>query len=169
MSKITYGVEKFEVADIDEATGLPTAFADIGKVYKDTASMQEDDPTITEHYSELNDDPELILKQKGNTTLKLSLMEFTISTFEEYFGGTVVVDAFTGTATWHKPRSMPNVEKAFRITTQEGSVLTLNRGYVMPKFILAPKRNEISLVELTIRVLNPKVTDVSPMTFQRPN
>ena len=48
----TLGLETIEVGDIAIDGGVSSDFAPLGVTYRDTAELTQEDPDITEHYSE---------------------------------------------------------------------------------------------------------------------
>jgi hypothetical protein len=86
---------------------MGTTLAALGVTYKDTAEITQDDPVITEHNSEENDEPEETIATKGKTTVKWSIIDATPATLVKVLGGTV-----TGTApdeVWNAPATATDI------------------------------------------------------------
>jgi hypothetical protein len=163
MSKVAFGVTSVKMGDIDPATGLPTALTDVGDIYRDTATMTEADGEVTNHFAERKTDPVVTIEEPGEETLQFSLMDISADNLVKYLGGTVT-EVLDQPDVWNKPDGVVTIEKAFEITTDDGTIVTINRGRVRAKRNLTPTRNGIFLLEVTVRILAPKVDGVPAVT-----
>ena len=167
MAKVAFGLEKIEKGNIDPVTGLPTGLLDVGDIYRDTASMETADGETTDHFAELKQSPVITITEMGTQTLRFQLMDTSAAKLLEYMGGTVTEVAGEPDV-WNAPRDIVAIEKAFVITTKDGTVFTIHRGKVVGKLIVNPTRKDVSLLDVMIRVLNPNVDALAPITVADP-
>lgn len=155
-----------EAGGIDGVTGLPTAMADVGNVYKDTANMVESDGQETTHYAELKSDPVVVVDEAGEEMIEFSLMDTSATNLESWCGGTVTT---VGTDdTWNKPTTVPNIEKSLRITTEDSTVVTIHRAKIKGKRVLSPTKKGIFLIEVKAKILTPVVDGVPAVSVADP-
>jgi len=166
MSKVSYGLDKVEVAAIDGVTGLPDTWEDVGKIYRETITLETADGEKTEHFSELDQNPILVIQEQGAMTLNMSLMDTSPANLVKYLGGTVTgVDP---NEVWNKPNDIVDIEFAWRITFKDGTKTTFNRGKTTGKYGGDFNRKGIQLLQLMISPLQPKVDGVPVMTVGNP-
>lgn len=164
MEVFSYGLQSVKVSPIDAVTGLSTALVDIGKIYRDTAEFTQDDPEQFEHFSELDDNPIVSKTRKGVKNISLRLMDTSADNLVKYLGGTVTTVAATPDK-WNEPNDTPEIELAFEFEMEDGAKVGVNRGRISGKLIPDPKRSGFTVLELMIKVLQPKVNGV-PATFK---
>lgn len=164
MTQKAYGVASIEMGDINAGTGLGENYADVGDVYKGTAIVEEAEPTSNDHYAELKRDPVITVVENGNETIKFDLMDAGADTLVTLLGGTAT-DVMGVADKWNKPASHVNVEKAFRITTDDGTIFEYNRVKVMAHRVLQPTRDGVFLTKVMGRVLTPLVDGVPAVTI----
>ena len=164
MSKFAFGIASIQKGDIDPVTGLPSNLADVGDVVKDSGMMETADGETTEHYSEFSEDPVLVQDQKGVTEFRFELFDTRAETLEEYMGGTIVSAAGAANK-WNAPDNAPNIEKAFEITTDDGTVITINRAKVKAKLRMSATKKGVTVLEVVARALKPKIDGVKSIVF----
>lgn len=146
-----------DIADIPVGGGVPDAedFVSIGVTYRDEATLSEDDPTETEHYSNENDDPEESDIASGKRKLSFALIDYTPATLVKYMGGAVVSGA------WEAPAQKSKIEKAFRIRSKNGQYIILPRVSFIGKidYKLAP--SGIAKVMVSGTVMTPAAAGVA--------
>jgi hypothetical protein len=155
------GLAGIDMADIPVGGGVPldAAWTSVGVTYRDEASLTEEDPTVTEHFSNENDDPEESDMASGKRTLAFTLIDFTPATLVKFVGGET---SGTGdTLAWNAPAQKAKIEKAFRLRSKNGHYITLPRVSFTSKldYNLAP--SGIAKVLITGTVMSPGDTDVS--------
>lgn len=149
----TLGLLKIEISAIAGDGGLGTAFATIGKTYKDTADLQGADPEVFEHHSEESDDPEEIVVTKGKVTVKWSIFDSDPDTLVKALGGTS-----TGTAPnkiWSAPDLATNIEQSIKITPKAGKIISIVRAKLVAKINYKLSKNGIFMVDITATILTP--------------
>ena len=159
---LSYGVASVEMGDINAGTGLGENYADIGKVYKDTAKLITADANVTEHFSERDKDPVIVVVEDGAMELELSIMDMGADNIVKYLGGTVTDNA-GGKNVWNKPRAHVNIEQAFKFTTDDGTIYEFLRCKVIGKLESEFTRKGTAVVKLMLKVLTPLVAAVPPL------
>lgn len=157
----TLGVSSIEMGDIGVDGSMSTQLATVGKTYRDTAEITQADPEIIEHFSEESDEPEEIDEIKGATTIKWSVMDCDPDTLVKVLGGTVtgVGDA----KKWEAPDSSQLIEKSVKVTPRKGLAISFPRVKISSKINYRLSRNGIFLVEITGRVLKPRLSSLASM------
>jgi hypothetical protein len=149
------GLLGIDIADIPVGGGVPLVggWGSIGVTYRDEATLAEDDPTETEHFSNENDDPEESDITSGKRKLTFALIDFDPDTLVKFMGGTA-----TGTGSakvWNAPAQKSKIEKAFRLKSKNGYYITFPRVSFSAKldYKLAP--SGIAKVIVTGTVMTP--------------
>ena len=153
------GLLGIEMADIPVGGGVPAEldWESIGVTYRDEATLTEDDPTITEHFSNENDDPEESDMAAGKRTLGFTLIDMTPAKLVKFMGGTATGDPVV----WNAPAQKSKIEKAFRLKSKNGQYLTFPRVSYTAKldYNLAP--SGIAKVIVSGTVMTPAAEGVS--------
>ena len=171
MSKYRYGVKALKVSDIDPETGLPLAGTtkEIQEdIYRDSFDLVEEEGTTTDHYSEMNPDPEITFEETGKTMANLQLMDTSVETVALFKGGEVVTDAGSGTKTWSKPASQVNIEKYIELEHQDGYKTIIPRAKVTGVLNMQIRRNGIGLLNLKFTAQRPKVAGLNTIDIVEP-
>lgn len=113
-SLITLGLSQIEVGVASTAGTMPTSMTKIGKTYKDTCKMTQENPDVTEHYEEGKAAPEVRKKSRKIPKFYFSLMDCDVQALADYVGGTV-----NGTK-WEYDGTEPVPNRAIRIKTEQG-------------------------------------------------
>lgn len=165
MPVYSYGIKSIKSSEIAAATGLPVELTDVGEVYEESADFTQEDPTTTDHMSEFKDDPIITIQRKGMKQVVFSLMDTAAANLVEWLGGTVteVVDE---PDQWEEPSVTPQIFKAMEFEFEDGSIYGIRRGKVSAKLIPSPTRAGITLLEVTVRPLQPLVEDLKS-TYKR--
>jgi hypothetical protein len=157
------GLAGIDFADIPVDGGMPlaAAFEPIGVTYRDEATLSEDDPTETEHYSNENDDPEESDMATGKKKLVFALIDWDPDNVVKYLQGTVtgVGDA----KVWNAPLSKVKFEKAVRLRSKNGQYMIFPRisFYAKLDYKLAP--SGIAKIVVSGTVLVPTLVDTPPL------
>ncbi len=170
MSKYRYGLVSLKISDIDPATGLAAAGTEKelkDDVYRDTFDVTEEDGTTTDHFSEMNVDPEISFNEDGAMNLMMEVMDTSVDNLALLKGGEVVVDV-EGKRIWSKPKANIQIEKHIEIETQDGYKMIIPRGKVMATINNKVRRNGIGLIKVKIRPLNPLVDGLAAFDMVEP-
>ncbi len=90
MATLNIALLKLEVGDIESDGGVATSFAALGRTFKDTASITQEDAETFEFECEEEDEPiASVLVKKGVTTIKWELVDWDASVLQKLFGGSV--------------------------------------------------------------------------------
>jgi hypothetical protein len=135
-----------------------SAYTDLGDVYQESATLKDDDPTITEHKSETSSKV-IVLSEPGSTNITLSLMDPDLELLAKYFGGTITGSA--GSRKWTRPRQLPTKDWAIRILAAEGLTVQCPNVKITPKFEITYSSKGIMLVPMTIKCQDSLTFDES--------
>jgi len=121
------GLAGIEMADIPVDGGVPAEldWESIGVTYRDEATLAEDDPTETEHFSNENDDPEESDITAGKRKLTFALIDFDPEALVKFIGGTAT--GVGAAMVWNSPSQKAKIEKAFRLKSKNGYYITFPR------------------------------------------
>ncbi len=153
MAHYSSGITEIAIGAIAGDGGAGTTLASVGDIYEGTAEFVQDDNETTEHYSEIADDPFLVVTKKGKMTVKFSIVDVTPATLVLFLGGTAA-----GTApaeTWASPATLPNIEQTVRITTREGFVILIARAKIVGKINWNLGRTEVAKIDVEATILTP--------------
>lgn len=165
MAKKIYGLASLKMGGINSTTGLPENLADVGDVFKNSCLFGEEDGQVTEHRSEFSQFPIVKVNELGTTTLQFRLMDMEADEIVALKGGTVTAGDSSPNV-YNSPSDIVNIEKSFEITTDDGTVITINRGDVMAKVNSALSKQGLTTLDVVVTVLQPNVgTDVPPYTI----
>lgn len=89
---VTLGLSMIEVGEASTEGVMPTEMAKIGKTYKDTCKINQDEAERTEHYEEGNSTPVVIIKSKKVPKINFSIMDPDPTMLATYVGGRVTND-----------------------------------------------------------------------------
>ena len=157
----TLGLEKIEVGPIATDGSMSINLAVLGKTYRDTAEITQEDPEVIEHFSEESDEPEEVDEIKGATTIRWSIMDCDPDTLVQVLGGAAV--GIGADRKWEAPASSVLIEKSVKITPRKGLPVSFPRVKISAKVNYRLARNGIFLVEIIGRVLQPTKIDEASM------
>jgi hypothetical protein len=146
---ITVGLAKVEVGDVAADGDAGASLSALGLTYQDTCKVAQEDPTITEHYAEEEDDPQVTTSKLGKTTVSWSLMNPSAEAMVKVFGGTAT------DGSWEAPEKNPVVEQTVRLTPEQGWIFLFPRVRLTAKINGDFSKKGIVLVEITGTVLKP--------------
>ncbi len=157
------GLAGIDMADVPVGGGVPADgdFVSVGVTYRDEANLTEEDPTLTEHFSNENDDPEESDMASGKRTLAFTLIDFDPDTLVKFIGGTA-----TGSApnkVWNAPAQKSKIEKSFRLRSKNGQYITFPRVSFISKldYNLAP--SGIAKIMISGTVMAPAGTGIAAL------
>jgi hypothetical protein len=144
--------------------GMGTTLAAIGKTYRDSAELIQDDPEITDIECEEDDDPVETIEKLGGRTLRFSIMDYQPATLVKVLGGAV-----TGAGTaispyvWNAPTTSPNIEQSIEIVSKSGVKFEIPGAKIMAKINVRLVKNGVALVDIQAKVLTPTKADTAPI------
>lgn len=168
MEILSFGIARFDIADIDPVTGLALAGTQesIGDIFKDSCDMTSSDPSSTEVFAEQGITPRAVFTVPGGDSLKLSLMSTAADSLVKVLGGTKTT--LTGVDTWHKPSGAVLIEKYVEIETIDGTIIKMPRTSLVGKPNFQFRRQGILLVDVIMTPLEPKVGGLSSLSITNP-
>lgn len=166
MAKVwTLGLSKIEIGAIAGDGGMGSTLAVLGNTYQDTANITVEDPQVTEHYAEEEEDPQVIIERAGKTTLNFSIMDADYTVLQSLLGGTI-----TGTGAtekWNAPAKLPNIEKSIKVTPEQGHVINIVRAKISAKYQGGIGKTGIMLLQVTATVMTPTKAAEPKMSFSK--
>lgn len=171
MTKYRYGITAFEVSDINPTTGLATGTPKDLKedIFRDSFDLIEEDGVTTDIFSEMDDNPKISFNEKGVTNLTVQIMDTSVDTLALLLGGTVVSSGTPVVRTWNEPAAAQNIEKNIKITTVDGYIVTVYRGKISAKKNFQLRRNNIWLIDVSIKPLTPLVPGLPSLDIVEPS
>lgn len=159
---ITIGLSKIEIGEIASDGGMGEPLEQIGYTAEGTATIETEDPEVTEFFVEEIETPIYQSSRMGRTTISFALASPDLAQCQKVFGG----EAPTGTGgdlTWNYPSGTVVLEKSIKITPKEGIVFEIPRGRISAKFAGSFGRADTLKVEVSVSVLQPKKAGTPPM------
>lgn len=167
MSKYSYGITKFEVGDIAVADGTLENEVDLTNViYKDTITVDEPEPSETNHYVEGKRFPVVSIDQAGLTKVMASLFGATPTQKVALMGGEVTT--LTTVDTYNAPSDNVAIEKYLKITLKSGHILQYPRVKVSGRHTGEISEKGVLLAPVKFTVLEPNFVALKPMILTDP-
>lgn len=137
--------------------GTAPTFAKIGKVYEDTGTMEETDPTKKEHREEGSPYPFLVTSKKGVKSIKANIVLEDIASMVDFFGGTITTVGTGETAkkTWTEPSSQVVIRKAIKCFPDGGYPIIYPTADIVATQKRDLKVDGLHVIQLTITPLCP--------------
>lgn len=111
---ITLGLSKVEVGEAALDGTMPVSMEKIGKVYKGTCRITQDESDVMEHFEEGRAAPEVRKKTKKVPRFEFALMDADAQMMADYIGGTVTALA------WGYDGTEVVANKSIRLVSEQG-------------------------------------------------
>lgn len=159
MASITYGVgcKNIKTGPIAVDGGMGTALTSVGKLYKNTVSIIDEDGTVTKHYAEGDRYPFLAVLEAGGTPVKFTLTDISPANLTIWLGGAV------SDSTWKAPNASFSLEQSFSADTLFGITIKIARLFMHCKVTWNLTRTEIAKLEVTGEVMTPDKEGEAPI------
>lgn len=161
MGQVTNGVDKIEVGALGANGTMGTSLAVLGYTNIDSASLAEEDPTITDFKVEELDTPIYSSEVPGKKTLTFQIADPDLNTYVAVFGGTI-----TGSGAnqqWEAPDQKLRKEVSIKITPKVGYVISIPRAVMRGKFNGQLSKNSLQMIDIVADVLQPEDANTPPM------
>ena len=147
----TYGLQMVKTGAVvaDGTFPLDAAMTELCKTHKNSCEFTEDDPTITEEFSDQQDDPIHTFLEKGGKTIKFSTFDYTPATLIKLKGGTVLNDE------WSEPVTQTEIVQAMQLVLNSGNSFKFPKVRIIAKFNAKLVKNGLALLEVTVKPLSP--------------
>jgi hypothetical protein len=158
----TYGVgcKNIKVGNLAADGGISTSLADIGKLYKQTVSLVEEDGQVTRHFAEGQRFPFLNVVDAAGVILKFTLTDISAAILAKWLGGTAA------TNTWTSATDSFSVEQSVTADTLFGVTIEVVRCFLYGKITWNMNRTEIAKIEVTGEIMQPDKTGSAPLTIK---
>lgn len=144
----TYGLKKVSSGAVVEDGTMPPVLEELCKTLRDSCEFIEEDPQITEEFSDQEDDAEEIFIVKGGKSIKFSSFDYSPEALVKLKGGTIV------DGQWAEPAVMPEIYLAIELLTNTDLPLCFPKCRVFAKFNTKLVKNGLALLEVTLRPLS---------------
>lgn len=162
MAKYGIGLKDLKIGAQAANGGMGTSLVSVGKVYKETASIIDEDGTVTKHFAENDRYPFLTVYEAAGTTIKFTLTDIAPDKLKEFFGGEVEDAA----KAWKSPMASFSCERSLSLETVMGLTVDVPNAFIYAKLNWNLGQKEIAKVEVTAEVQAPKVASESPMIIR---
>lgn len=162
MAKYGVGLKDLKMGPQAADGGMGTNLVSVGKVYKETASIIDEDGTVTKHFAENDRYPFLTVYEAAGTTIKFTLTDVAPDKLKEFFGGEVE----SATKAWKSPMASFSCERSLSLETVMGLTVDVPNAFIYAKLNWNLAQKEIAKVEVTAEVQAPKVASEAPMIIK---
>lgn len=156
---VQYGVgcKDIKAGAIGAGGTMGAVLTSVGKLYKDTVNLVEEDGTVTRHFAENARYPFLAVFDAGGMPLKFTLVDVSAANLQKWLGGTVDV------SNWSSPVESFSQELSVELITLYGSTLQIARCMLYGKITWNASRTEIAKIDVTGEVLEPEDAATPPV------
>jgi len=149
-----------EVGPPEADGGLSKQMAPLGRTYRETASITQEENTIQDFEVEEQDEPVIsIVTKKGVTNIKWDVVDFDPLDIKKVWGGEVVNDS------WHETGELPKVEMSVKLTPKVGKPFIFPRCLVSAVLVYNVTRTDIARIRVTARKLKPEKAGVPSLIW----
>ncbi|GHV32129.1 hypothetical protein FACS1894177_07830 [Bacteroidia bacterium] len=161
--KRNIGMTSLLVGDLAADGGPAIVLESLGRTYRETASITQEDNQTEDFLVEEEDDPiESIVTQKGATKIVWDVVDFDPEVMQKVWGGEIVDDQ------WNEPDEMPEVEKTVRLIPKIGEMFTYPRCKLSAVLVYNATRTDIARIRVTAKKLKPAKAGVSAFIYGNP-
>jgi hypothetical protein len=147
------GIKSIKVGTIAVDGGMGTSLTSLGSTFEGTASLEQDDPTLTEFFAEETDTAIYQSKKPGLKKFNWAVVDWTPATIVKVLGGTVV--GVGDAAIWHTPATEPTIELSVEIITVAGTKYEITRAAISAKMSASLGRSTMGQIPIVATVLAP--------------
>ncbi|GHV10298.1 hypothetical protein FACS1894162_3650 [Bacteroidia bacterium] len=161
MSKtVNIGMTSILVGDLANDGGPATALAALGRTYKETASITQEENQVQDFMVEEEDDPIVsITTQKGATSIVWDVVDFDPAIMVKIWGGAVV------DGQWNEPDELLEVEQTVKLTPKIGQPFIYNRCKLSAVLVYNATRTDIARIRVTCKKLKPTKEGVPAFVY----
>lgn len=158
----TYGVgcKNVKAGIIGVGGALSAALTDIGKLYKGTVSLNDEDGAVTKHFAEGQRYPFLNVMDAAGTMIKFALVDISAAILAKWLGGIATA------ATWDGASDSFSVEQSITADTVFGTTIVIPRCFLYGKIVWNMNRTEIAKIEVSGEVMQPELALLAPLSFK---
>jgi hypothetical protein len=165
MEKRSIGLQSLKIGDVDATGGMGTTLAALGVTLADSAELVQEDGATTDINSEENDDPEEIIEEKGKTTLKFSIIDYTPATLEKVLGGTVT--GVGEASVWSAPSSLEVIEKSIEIISKSNVKYEIVRARIKAKINAKFSKKGVAQIDIVATVMTPTLSTAKSLSISK--
>lgn len=159
----SYGVgcKNIKAGPLAADGGLSITLADIGKLYKSTVSLTDEDGAVTKHFAEGQRYPFLNVLDAAGTQIKFALVDISAAILAKWLGGAVVT-----VTSWDGASDSFSLENSITVDTVFNVTIVIPRCFLHGKITWNMNRTEIAKIEITGEVMQPEKALLAPITFK---
>lgn len=158
--KYGVGLKSLKMGEQTAEGGMSTTLVAVGSVYKETASIIDEDGTVTKHFAEGARYPFLTVYEAAGTQIKFTLVNIEPTELKKFLGGEAAA------ASWKSPVTSFSAERSLSLETKFGITVEVPNAMVYAKLNWNLATKEIAKIEVTAEVQEPKVAGESPMDIK---
>lgn len=156
----TFGLKALRFGEIVADGSFPQASAmeQLVRTKRDTCKISETESQTSPVYCDQEDDPVEVLKgEKGEKTIEVDTFDYSPETLKKLKGGTVTQMQIGSENynVWSESTAGEDIYKAVEIETRTGVMFRFPKCLILAKLDTEFKREDISLLRLTIKPMSP--------------
>ena len=155
------GLSYIKIGDIAEDGGMGQSLSALGVTYQDTAELVQDEPEVTNIFSEENDEPEEVIETQGVKKLKWSIMNYDPDQLVRVLGGTATGNS--PNKVWNSPVSKEPIEQSIEILTKYNYKIQIARAKITAKLNFQFRKKGVALVDIEATILTPTKSNLAPV------
>lgn len=139
-----------------------TGWKELGDVYQDGATLNEDERSKTTHKSLTSSRKIVVFGAPGDVKISCKLMSPDLTELQRLFGGTIDTTTVSGKSIWTRPINFKPVPMALQILAEDGLTMRTVLAGVSPRFEISYTEDGIMLVPVDIEVISEVMfTDIT--------
>lgn len=161
MATTSYGVgcKNIKTGPVGVDGAMGAALTSVGKLYKNTVSIVDEDGTVTKHTAEGDRYPFLNVLDAAGTVIKFTLTDIAPANMALWLGGSVAVNV------WKAANASFSTEQSWSADTLFGTTIKVPRLFMHCKLTWNMTRTEIAKMEVTGEVMTPDKVDEAPISI----
>lgn len=160
-SVITLGLSEIQVGTPVQG-GMATDLKKIGKTYKDTCKITQDQSDATEHFEEDKAAPEVRIKEKKIPVLTFSIMDPDEEFLAKYVGGD-----YAPSTGWSFDGTEDVEPLSFKVIPKQGLEIEIPKGDIEAVINAEMTKKGIFLVDFTVTPLTPDKAGLKAITAKK--
>lgn len=163
------GLKKIELADVAE-TGLPLVWDELEDTPISSGVLSETEPSTENIFVEQKKGVyRTIVTEEGITTLVIETYDVSPANIAKLKGGVVTVATSSKGSTWKGSLETIEINKAVRVTTLDGYILTIPNGKLIAVINWALTKSELAKITITITAQEPLDPTLGLLEIESPD
>lgn len=167
MGKYKLGLVNIKMGNVAGDGGMGTVLTPVGDTVAGTAVLTTEEAQTQDFKIEESDSPVKSIKTEADTmTLAWSTYASDADTLVKMFGGTKVPAASGAGEIWNAPDAIPEIEQSIELQWKDGGKVRIPRAMVTASLNLSFKRDALSQIDITAKVLQPTKAGVARLSIE---